>query len=228
MSHRWTPEQIEALRRLYPDFEASVVAKVIGRSTRSVHQMAGKLGLSKSEAFQAAYRERQAMRARADPRVRQNQFPKGLQPWNKGKAGSTGTHPNCRAHQFKPGNAPHTTLPLGSYRINTDGHLQQKVSAESGNNSKRWRNVAELVWCAAHGPVPPKHIVVFKPGMGTNRLELITLDRVECISLAENMRRNSWRTRYPELASLVQLKGAVARQVNRINRSAREAMEKAA
>lgn len=227
MSHRWTPEQIEALRRLYPDFEASVVAKVIGRTTKSVHEKAKVLGLSKSEAFKAAYPARQAMRARVDPRVRQNQFPKGLQPWNKGKAGSTGTHPNCRAHQFKPGNAPHTTLPLGSYRINPDGHLQQKVSAASGSNSKRWRNVAELVWCAAHGPVPPKHIVVFKPGTATRVLQEITLDRLECISLAENMRRNSWRTRYPELAGLVQLKGAMSRQVNRINRTAREAMENA-
>lgn len=184
------------------------------------------LGIQKSAAFAAKYPAMQAHRARVDPRVQASQFAKGLVPWNKGKPGTCGTHPNCRATQFQPGQAPkNTTLPLGSYRINRDGHLQQKVSEASGNNSKRWRNVAELVWCAAHGPLPEKHIVVFRPGKATAVLDQITLDRVECISLAENMRRNSWRARYPELAGLVQLKGAVTRKVNNINRKAREAME---
>ena len=111
---------------------------------------------------------------------------------------------------------------MGSYRINPDGHLQRKVAEVSGSNSKRWPNVAELVWIAANGPLPPKHIVVFKPGMRTNVLELITLDRVECISLAENARRNHPRNKHPEFARLVQIKGAITRQVNRIAREAKE------
>lgn len=81
-----------------------------------------------------------------------------------------------------------------------------------------------LVWEAANGPVPAGHIVVFKPGMRTVVLEEITLDRVELITRAENARRNHPRSRDPELGRLVQLKGAITRQVNRI---AREAQEKA-
>lgn len=218
----WTPEQLAGLRTLYPDFEADVVARVIGRDTGSVHRKAHELGITKSAAFQQAYRERQARRSEVDPRVVSSQFKQGLVPWNKGTHFVAGGR--SAETRFKPGQPPkNTTLPLGSYRFNKDGTLQQKVTELPGNNSKRWRSVAELVWVATHGPVPAKHIVVFKPGQHTNVLEEITLDRVECISLAENLRRNSWSARYPELAGVVQLKSAITRQVNRIKKHAQEA-----
>ena len=71
--------------------------------------------------------------------------------------------------------------------------------------------------------LPAGHIVRFKPGMFTNVLEKITLDRVECISRAENVRRNSIHTTCPELAGLYQLKGAITRQVKRINKEQKDA-----
>jgi len=219
----WTAEQIDGLRRLYPDYEADVVAKVIGRTTSSVHRKAAKLGIAKSEAFTAAYLVRQAARARNNPGCVAAQFKRGLVPWNTGK--KIGTSGRAAETQFKKGDAPRNTLPLGSYRINPEGNLQRKVAEASGSNSKRWRNVAELLWCEAHGPLPEKHIVVFKLGMRTAVLEEITLDKVECITLAENLKRNSWRVRYPELAGVVQLKGAITRQTNRIKRMARTAEE---
>lgn len=217
----WTPEQLAGLRSLYPNFEADVVARVIGRDKGSVHSKANQLGIKKSAAFEEAYRQRQAQRARVDPRVVAGQFKQGLVPWNKGTHFVSGGR--SAETRFKPSQAPHNTHPLGSYRFDKAGNLQQKVTDQPGNNSKRWRSVAELVWCAAHGPLPAKHIVVFKPGQRTSVLEEITLDRVECISQAENLRRNSWRARYPELAGVVQLKGAITRQVNRIKKHAQEA-----
>jgi hypothetical protein len=155
-----------------------------------------------------------------------SQFKPGLTPWNKGQPYDSGG----RSHEtrFKPGAKPHTTLPLGSLRINKDGHLQRKVSEARGNNSQRWRGVAELVWVAANGPLPAGHIVIFRPGMRSAVLQDITLDRIECISKAENARRNHPRNKHPELARLVQLKGAITRQVNRINREAAQAEEQAA
>lgn len=220
----WTPERVQALRELYPDNTAEVVAEQMGGTAKSIYYKAHALGLTKSEAFKASEQSGRILRGQKDPRMTATQFRAGHTTWNKGKPGTTGLHPNCRATQLKPGQPPkNTTLPLGSYRINKDGHLQQKVTELPGNNSKRWRSVAELVWVRANGPVPPKHLVVFKPGMKTNVLEQITLDRVECISMAENARRNHPRNKHPELAKLVQLKGAITRQVNRINREAQEA-----
>lgn len=216
----WTQQQLAALRLCYPEYDADVVAKVLGHSRRSVYKKAAELGIKKSDAFKAAYLKNQSHRARVDPRVQSTKFQKGSTPWNKGLS-----HPSTgRAveTQFKPGQKPHTTLPVGSYRINKDGHLQRKIGENPGCNSKRWRGVAELVWVEANGPLPPKHIVVFRPGQKTAVLEEITLDRVECISRADNARRNHPVNKSPELAKLVQLKGAITRQVNRINRQAKE------
>lgn len=117
--------------------------------------------------------------------------------------------------RFKPGQSPHNTHAIGSYRITKDGTLQRKISNASGNNSKRWRGVHELVWSEENGTVPAGHIIVFKHGRRTNKIEEITIDRVECISLAENMRRNSVHNLPKELAELVQLRGALNRQINK-------------
>nr|WP_315206812.1 hypothetical protein [uncultured Albidiferax sp.] len=113
-------------------------------------------------------------------------------------------------------------MPVGSYRINSDNVLELKVNDLPGANHVRWHPVARLVWIKANGPVPANHIVVFKAGRATTVLERITPDAVECISRGENARRNHPRTKSPELAQLVQLKGAITRQVNRIHREAQE------
>lgn len=216
----WTSDEIDALRRLYPDHTADVVAKVLGRKPGSVHQKAVALGIGKSDAFKASDRSGRIQRGKHHPAMVASRFQPGVAPWNKGTNYVAGGR--SAETRFRKGSKPHTTLPLGSYRINPDGHLQRKVAEASGSNSKRWRTVAELVWTEANGPLPPKHIVVFKPGMRTNVLELITLDRVECISQAENARRNHPRNKHPEFARLVQIKGAITRQVNRIAREAKE------
>ena len=72
------------------------------------------------------------------------------------------------------------------------------------------------MWEQANGPTPPGHIIVFKPGSRTADPEQITLDRLECISRAENARRNHPRNVSPEFAKLAQLKGAINRQLNRM------------
>lgn len=222
----WTAEQLAGLRALYPDFEADVVARVIGRCTDSVYKKAQKLGIKKSEAFEKAYRERQAHRARVDPRVQAGAFKPGIVPWNKGK--NTVAGGRSAETRFKPGTAPINTMPIGSYRTVTNAnrksaHVEIKVSNKPGRNDQRWTPVTRYVWEQHNGPVPEGFIVVFKLGMSTLDPALITLDRLECVTKTENLRRNSWRARYPELAGLVQLKGAITRQVNRIKKQAQEA-----
>lgn len=205
----WTTDQVETLRQLYPDFKTEDVATMIGRTVGQTYQKAASLGLKKSEAYlasPAACRLRRGDNVGAACR-----FQKGIIPWNKGTNFAGG---RSLATRFKPGQAPINTLPIGSTKFDKSGVLLQKVSDAKGNNSKRWRGVHELVWVAANGPLPAKHIVVFKRGMRTNVFEEITLDRVECISLAENMRRNTVHNMPKELAQLVQLRGAINRKIN--------------
>ena len=208
----WPKKAVAALKRRYPHEATAAIAADLGVTVTACYQMARKLGVKKSPAYLAspsACRLRRGDKVGAAYRYLPGHVPanKGLRRpgWAPGRMADT---------QFKPGTSPHTTLPVGSYRLDKQGTLQRKIGTAKGSNSKRWRGVHELVWVAAHGPVPPGHICVFKPGLRTAVLDEITLDRVECISLAENMRRNSYHNRYPkEIGLAIQARGALLRKI---------------
>lgn len=214
----WPPELLDAFQRRYPNEPTATLAADLGITVSACYQAANRLGLKKSPEYLATPA---ACRLRRGDKIgAASRFLPGHVPANKGLR-RPGWAPGRMAEtQFKPGNAPHTEKPVGSYRIDKQGNLQQKIGTAKGNNSKRWRGVHELVWVAANGPLPPGHICVFKAGMRTAVLEEITADRVECITLAENMRRNSYH-RYPkEIALAVQLRGQLNRKINRATKEA--------
>ncbi len=225
----WSPRDERWLRELYPEHTAAFCAQVLGRSVKQVYQKAAALRLGKSPEFWAGDLSGRVRRGRQDPRMAATQFKPGLTPWNKGKPGTTGLHPNTRATQFKPGRKPEETRnyrPLGSLRITKDGYLERKLTDDpSLHPARRWTAVHRLVWEAVLGPVPRGHIVIFKPGTKTVVEAEITIDRLECISRAEHARRNHPRSKSPELVKLVQLKGQITRQVNRITREAEQATQ---
>ena len=196
----WSEADLQALRALYSDINNVELGALFERTERAINVQAVKLGLRKSRQFMEQHSTR---------------FKPGLVPWNKGAKYQPGGR--CAETQFRPGQRPHTWLPIGSYRLDKTGTLQRKISDDPGGPHKRWRSVHELVWIEHHGPVPDGHLVVFKPGQKTTDPEQITVDRLDCITRAELMRRNSsWTALPPELARLVQLRGVLTRQINRI------------
>lgn len=215
----WTKKAIAAMRRRYPHEPTAAIAADLGIAVSACYQMAAKLGLKKTPEYLSSPT---ACRLR-DNVGAASRFLPGHVPANKGLRRPGWARGRMAETQFKPGNSPHTTLPVGSYRIDKQGNLQRKIGTAQGSNSKRWRGVHELVWIEAHGPVPPKHIVVFKAGQRTAVLDEITLDRVECISLAENMRRNSYHNYPKEIGLAIQLRGALVRKINRAQRAIKEA-----
>lgn len=111
---------------------------------------------------------------------------------------------------------PATISRSGSLRLSKDGYLERKVTDDpSLAPVRRWVGVHRLVWIAANGPVPPQHIVAFKRGRRTTDPALITLDALELITLAENMRRNSLHNYPREIVHVHQLRAAITRQINR-------------
>lgn len=207
----WPKKAITALTKRYPHEPTAAIAADLGMTVTACYQLAQKLGLKKTQDYlngPHACRLR-----RGDKTGMGTRFQPGLVPHNKGVKGWQAGG-RARDTQFKPGQMPHNTVPIGSYRIDKQGTLQRKISNAPGNNSKRWRGVHELVWTEANGPVPPRHIVVFKPNMRTTDLDEITLDRVECISQAENMRRNTYHNYPKPIAELIQLRGALVRKIH--------------
>lgn len=216
---QWTDIEITILRRFYPDSITRAIADALGRTERQVYSKASVLGLKKSPEYLASPA---ASRLRRGDNVgTATRFEKGQTPWNKGKP-----HPSrgrSAETQFKKGEmtgaAQHNYVPIGSLRVTKYGALERKVTDDPTlYPAKRWRPVAHLVWETAHGLIPPKHVVRFKPGMHTTAENEITIDRLECISFAENMRRNSLH-RYPKkIADVIRARGALNRRINHVEK----------
>lgn len=211
----WTDEQLRLLRELYPDNRTEDIAPHIGRSARSIYSKAKNIGIKKSAAFLAS-----GLAGRLDGvRGGATRFKKGMTPANKGLRRPGWAPGNMAKTQFKKGriaSEARNYVPIGSLRLSKDGYLERKTTDDpTVYPARRWVAVHRLVWIETNGPVPDKHMIVFKNGMRTNQLEQISLDRLECVSLAENMRRNTFHQYGPEVAQAVQLRGAITRQINK-------------
>lgn len=212
---RWTDAELEILRRNYPHEQTRLIAQQLGRTESTTYQKALKLGLHKSAEYLAS-----PAACRLDGKIGSaHRFHKGQASWNKGTHWTAGGR--SAETRFKPGQlsgrARQLLKPLGTMRVNADGYLDQKITNE-GSGGRRWKAVHRLVWEREHGPVPAGHVVVFKPGRRTTKFEEITLDAVELVTREELMQRNTVH-RYPKpIAQLIQLKGAVQRQINKRER----------
>lgn len=198
----WTDTERATLRALYPDHSAAECAAALGRPYRSIVDQVRRHGLRKS-------REWIVGRARANTLrqghgSRSGQFKPGHRTWNSGMKGLQLSDSRTR---FKPGIIPHTWRPVGYEIVRADGILYRKVTDDHRGDQARWNfaPVHQLVWRAAHGNIPRGHIVVFKPGMHTTVPEHITLDRLELITRAENMRRNTIHNYAPPVKAVIRL-----------------------
>ena len=212
----WTDSDIHKLTLWYPNVSTAEIAERLGCSLSRVYCRAHKLGLKKSADYMAHQIDRCRMMLAS--LGKENRFQPGLTPWNKGTKGST----IGIATRFKAGQVPHNNAEIGAYRITMHkegrggGILQRKVGNTKGSPTRRWRSVHELVWVEANGPVPERHICVFKKGARTVVLEEITIDKIECISLSEHMRRNMYHNYGKEVAQLIQLRGAITKKINKL------------
>lgn len=192
---RYSPQDDEDLRRLYPHNSIDTLMRIFGRSDKSITARAHKLGLVKAPDYEPP---------------RRGCFVKGQRPWNKGKHHSPAGSEKGR---FKPGNRPHTWVPIGHERVSKEGILERKVTDE-GPAKDHFQSVHSILWEEHHGAIPEGHIVRFKDGDKRN----FDIDNLELVSRAENMHRNSYHRYGPEIAGLYQLKGVLTRKMNQRRR----------
>ncbi len=215
MRRPWSSDDLALLAALYPHLPTSKVAEKLGRTVCAVNGAAFGAGLKKTaERLQDAGRIQAGQQT---PAMVGSRFKAGHQTWNAGMKGwaAAGTE----ATRFKPGCKPQTWKPVGTLRLSKDGYLQRKVT-DTGYSPKDWQSVHSIIWAETHGAVPAGHVVVFKPGKKTTDEAAIHVADLECLSRADLMRRNSYHTNYPpEVAQLVQLRGALTRQINKHTRA---------
>ncbi len=204
---RWRPLpwELELVRQHFATSRTADLAAALGVAYHQVAKLADRLGLRKSEEWLNG-----PDGGRTDgKRGLGTRFQKGQPGWNKGrKLGSEW----CKATQFKPGQKPQNHLPIGSLRVQSSGYLQVKLT-DTGYPPRDWVMYHRYVWEQAHGPVPTGHLVVFRDGRKRAEASEITLDVIECITRQEHMRRHTCHQYGPELASVVQLRGALTRAI---------------
>ena len=166
---KWTPQQDEWLKALYPDTDNRTIASVMCCSYSAIKNRAVIKGLKKSEEYLT--------------REKPGCFPKENQPWNKGKSFQSGGR--SIETQFRSGHRPQNWLPVGTEVIDKDNFLKRKVRDDAPPTMSRlnWKFVHVLKWEEYHGrPVPPKHVVRLKDGDRRN----FEPDNLVLLRMAEN------------------------------------------
>jgi hypothetical protein len=206
----WTPALDDQLRSLYGDKTAQECAVIMGLRVHQIAHRVEKLGLKKTKEWIRAHCK--AQQARNTPEQLASRFQVGLVPWNKGLHFDSGGR--SVETRFKPGQKPHTWNPIGHTRYTKDGYLQRKVT-DTGITRRDYVFVHHLIWRMHDRVIPPGHILVFRDKDKTN----LDINNFECITRRQNIARNTVHNKYPpEVARLVQLRGALTRQINKRNR----------
>lgn len=219
---RWTAADLKRLRQLYPVLSPRKLECLFNRTISSLYGTAKKLGVSKSAEYLASP---EACRLRRGDNVgAPYRFPPGHVPANKGLRRPGWFRGRMRETQFKKGhkNEGHPTrawVPIGTERINSYGYLDRKIT-EKGHGAQRWRAVHLLLWEKHRGPVPPGHCVAFKNGDKTD----IRLRNLELLTRAERLRRNSIHRFPKELRQVMNLRGAINRQITMRGRREKQAV----
>lgn len=226
----WAKRELQLLRKRYPHEPTARLAKDLGRSASTVHQKAVKIGLHKSRAYmQGEYARNQRRIAMTNPGMIASRIKPGNVPANKGlrrPGWSVGRMAETQFKKGRPAVAAHNYVPIGTekYDVKRKTIVRKLTDDPAVFPVNRWRPVHVLVWEAEHGPVPKGHIVRFKKGLKTLVTTEITIDRLELVTLAENMRLNSFHNNYPkEVGLAIQAKAVLTRAINRAKRETEEA-----
>jgi len=210
---KWTPDEERRVRESYPNTETKLLAAEFNCKESQIHGLVGRLGVRKSKEFlREAGRKNSENTSEA---AIKNRFQKHHNTWNKGLNFVAGGRSEYT--RFKPNHVPPNYKPVGSERFSKSGYLQRKMT-DTGYPPRDWVPVHHLVWLDAGNQIPKGHALVFRDGDKTN----FALENLELISRSDLMRRNSYHNYGPEVATVIRLRGAIARKINTLARKEHE------
>ncbi len=173
------------------------------RSACSIYNRSEVLNVRKSQEYlnsPAACRLR-----RGDNIGKEYRFQKGQIPPNKGVKGIN--YEGMKATQFGIGHKPANYRPVGTIRDSRDGYLEIKIA----DGIHQWRLLHRVIWERCNGEIPKGHIVSFIDRNPKN----INIKNLALFTKVQNMKRNSLHSYPKEIAKLIQLQGAINRQINK-------------
>jgi hypothetical protein len=209
----FTPDQLEELKRDFPSTSNIDLANRFGCSIYTIENAGSRHNLKKNMKL---IRKTARKNFTADHPARKFLFRKGNVPSNKGKKQAEYMTPEAiertKATRFSKGNRPVTCKKVGYERISKDGYIQIKV----GEGRRQFKLKHRVIWAQHQGSIPDGYNVQFKDGNPQN----CHIENLYLISRSEQMKNeNSFHARYPEeVQKLIQLKGALKRQINKINK----------
>jgi hypothetical protein len=195
---RWTEAETEQLRQLYPTTLCKDLAKVFNCEIAQVYNRANKVGLHKNaEWLLQHYKDTYKGHERT-------QFQKGMKSWNKGMKG---LQIGGKETQFKKGQTPHNTKPIG-HRSTRDGYLVEKT--ENG-----FEFVHVLLYKQHHGEIPAGKFVRFIDGNRQN----ICVDNLMLIDRKAHMLQNSIQNLPEPIKQVIHIKKSITRKINQLEKN---------
>lgn len=199
----WTENQLALLREHYPNMPMPELTKLLNKSVSAIYGKVYALGIKRSQEFldsPAACKLR-----RGDEIGKSYRFKKGQVPPNKGMKGVY--YEGSAATFFAKGHEPANYKPIGAIRTSCDGYYEIKIA----DGMHQWRFLHRVIWERCNGAIPKSYIVSFIDRNPQN----INIKNMSLFTKAQNMQRNTLH-RYPkEIATLIQLQGAINRQINK-------------
>lgn len=212
--HTWPAEDIELLKQLYHNNTTENIAKKMGLSLCQVYNQAFKLGLKKDTDFLTG--PTSGRMQKGDTRGLSTRFKKGSIPVNKGQKMPPEVYEKVKATFFKKGQWPKSTKYFGQPYLfqqrKKNGQLEKYWLIQI--NRKRRGYLSYL--CEQNGIDLKGKIPRLKSDYSFDRIP--TIDDIIIIGYKDNMLENSLH-RFPEdLRNLIQIKGALQRQLNKISK----------
>jgi hypothetical protein len=198
MRKQWTKKETEEFIQLYPTTMAKDLANRFNCSIAQIYHKQQNTGVNKSTDFLHQYYKSNFKGHSA------TQFKKGMTSWNKG---TKGVMMGGVETQFKKGQNPHNTKPIG-YRSTRDGYTVEKTA-------NGFKLVHVMLWESINGPVAKGMLVVFKDRNKQN----MCIENLELIDRNEHMRRNNIKNLPEELREVLQIKKSITRKINQIEKN---------
>ena len=204
MMRLFTKEEDKFLQDNYLTIPAKQMSRMLNRSENTARQRMKLLGLVVPPEIIQKFKEASWIK-------------KGSVSFNKGKKQSeymsAAAIKRTKATRFKNGHEPRNIKYDGHERVSKDGYVEMRI--KKGKYVLKHRHV----WEQKKGVIPKGMVITFKDGNKQN----IKISNLKMITLKENMLRNTLHNLPKPLAYILQLRGALNRQINKHTKTINDA-----